>query len=161
MDIHEKCNSLVKKWNLEVNYYNSPPTPSLAKIPFSHRSYYSSLTDRLSIETIKLITASINEVGVIAFATCLQREFNIIEQIEVAIGYRRSDGFAEDVSIKNNLFKIGIGHIVVKNLLDCVRATIYTQATTPHSKFIFDSLDFKEFQGQHPDSCNRIYIPTN
>ena len=66
-----------------------------------------------------------------------------IMTIDVESASRRSADVKSTITITDETFEIGIGHVLVLALIDACRASVLrTNATNPQSRYIFKSLGF-------------------
>lgn len=83
------------------------------------------------------------EDKVIAFGIANKENYQTeLEVIEVEINSSRRAGLSREIEIENQLFEIGVGHLVVLKLSNSCGAPIWTDATSEESRYIFKSLGF-------------------
>ena len=65
-----------------------------------------------------------------------------IKILDVDLYSRRNTGLSTSITIENQLFQVGVGHVALKCLLDGLRLAIIVDAANRHSNYIFKSLGF-------------------
>jgi hypothetical protein len=92
----------------------------------------------------KLIIALVKEEElIIGYGTArLEDNGSEIEIIDVDTYSRRKNGLVHPIQVSGKEFQIGIGHVIVKKLIDECIKPIKVDATNSQSRYIFKSLGF-------------------
>ncbi|MEI6972738.1 MAG: hypothetical protein WCL44_14625, partial [bacterium] len=166
--IHEAVACFTIKNDLKVEVTHEPdripPTVKSACFKYTHHDYGTlhEARDEMAAGqpiTVALVTED-NSLIAYAIAERDDRQETDVKIIDVDNYSRREAELSHKLEIEGQEFQVGVGHVLVKAILDNCPPPLYVDSTTPASRYIFKSLGFKEDSSQSNPCILRLEKPS-